>query len=153
MYIRFPAIEISESLGFVVVNELADSCNALGWKKGYFSGLGYFDSEGKWWPVVEAKASKPIGILDKMLNRKIKVRMVLGDPVPEAIGLAKSKLTEMIDNDPGDLYDQFVTQEELKDLVEEAKSPRELIEVADNLGYNQQPSDQTLLAPRLLAAT
>lgn len=142
MYIRFPAIEISESLGFAVVNELTDSCNALGWSKGYFSGLGYFDSEGRWWPVLEAKVSKPIGMLDKMLNRKIKVGLVLGDSVSEATGLAKKKLTDMINNDPGDLYDQFVTHEELKRLVEQAKSPRELIEIADNLGNKQRHSER-----------
>ncbi len=133
MDVKFPAIEISESLGFFVVNKLADSCNALGWRNGYFRGLAYLDSDGYWWPVVEAKLPKPISALDRVLNRNLKVSLKLGDPVPDGVALAKTRMIKMLDLDPDDIYDQFLTHEELKKHIMDAKGPSELIEITNNL--------------------
>ena len=45
--IEFPAIAISKYNSFSVVSEVEASGNVLGWKKGYFEDLSYFDSSGR----------------------------------------------------------------------------------------------------------
>jgi hypothetical protein len=48
--------------------------------------------------------------------------------------LAKQLICELIDSDADDLYSQFVSHSELKELIKKAKSPKELISIAETLG-------------------
>lgn len=132
MNITFPVIAISDS--FLVVDELFNSCTTLGWRNGYFNSLNYFDSEGKLWPVVEAQPAREIGMLDKIFNKKIQINFKLGEPIIDGLAHAKKLLIELVENDPDDLYDQFISHEELISLINNAKNPNELIAVAGNLG-------------------
>ncbi|MEJ2246216.1 MAG: hypothetical protein P8Y80_09115 [Acidobacteriota bacterium] len=132
--IDYPVIAISKFNSFSVVKEVEKSCNALGWGKGYFEDLSYFDNSGLLWPVIKANLSKKINIIDKVLNRPLSVSLEFGDPRENALEFVKELMCELIDNDVHNLYDQFVDHSELKELIKRAKTPGELIQLAGNLG-------------------
>ncbi len=132
--IRFPAVAISRNNAFSVVTELEGSCNALGWRKGYFDDLSYFDSSGTLWPVIRANISRRITFIDRVLNRRFEVSLQLGEPQENSSELAKQLICELIDSDGDGLYSQFVSHAELKELIKKTKSPKELIRVAETLG-------------------
>jgi hypothetical protein len=134
--IQFPSIAISKNNLFSVVSEVETFCTALGWRKGYFEDLSYFDSSGTLWEVTRANLSKKMTFIDRLLNRRFAVSLKFGEPQENAMELAKQLICESIDNDPDDLYDQFVSHSELKELIKKAKSPKELISIAETLGAN-----------------
>jgi hypothetical protein len=131
---RFPVIAISKNNSFSVITEVETSCTALGWEKGYFEDLSYFDLSGQLWPVVSANISRKMTFIDRLLNRRFPVSLQFGEPQENASELAKKLICELIDNDADDLYSQFVSHSELKELIKEAKSPKELISIAETLG-------------------
>jgi hypothetical protein len=131
---RFPVIAISKNNSFSVITEVETSCTALGWKKGYFEDLSYFDSSGQLWPVVSANISRKMTFIDRLFNRRFALSLEFGEPKENASERAKQLICELIDNDADDLYNQFVSHSELKELIKEAKSPKELISIAETLG-------------------
>jgi hypothetical protein len=56
------------------------------------------------------------------------------DPRAGAQSEAVALLETLVDEDETDLYDQFVSKEELKALFRSARDAAELIDVARNLG-------------------
>jgi hypothetical protein len=132
--IRFPAVAISRHNSFSVVTEIETSCNALGWRKGYFEDLSYVDASGTLWPVIRANPSRRITFFDRLLNRRLDVSLEFGEPQIDAVELAKELIYELIDRDADDLYSQFVSHSDLKELIKKAKSAEELITVAERLG-------------------
>ena len=59
------------------------------------------------------------------------------EPRPYDLAELKRELTALIDRDPDDLYDQFVTHDELKGLVSRAATRAELFRVAETLGSEE----------------
>jgi len=131
---RFPVIAISKNNSFSVITEIETSCSALGWEKGYFEDLSYFDSSGRLWPVTRASLSRKMTFIDRLLNRSFAVSLEFSEPQEDASELAKQLICELIDNDADDLYSQFVSHSGLKELIKKAKSPKELISIAETLG-------------------
>jgi len=72
--------------------------------------------------------------IDRLLNRSFTVSLEFSEPQEDASEVAKQLLCELIDNDADDLYSQFVSHSELKELIKKAKSPKKLISIAETLG-------------------
>jgi hypothetical protein len=131
---RFPVIAISKNNSFSVITEVETSCSALGWKKGYFEDLSYFDSSGRLWTVTRTSLSGNMTFIDRLFNRRFALSIEFGEPQENASELAKQLICELIDGDADDLYSQFVSHSELKELIKKSKSPKELISIAETLG-------------------
>ena len=131
---RFPVIAISKNNSFSVITEVETSCTALGWKKGYFEDLSYFDSSGRLWRVTRASLSRKMTFIDRLLNRRFALSLEFGKSKENASERAKQLIYELIDSDADDLYSQYVSHSELKELIKKAKSPKELISIAETLG-------------------
>lgn len=69
-----------------------------------------------------------------LLNCRIDLSIVLGTPIEDALAQTKALICALIDEDPDDLYDQFVSHDDLKSLVGSAVNPDELLEVVRSLG-------------------
>jgi hypothetical protein len=132
--IQFPVVAVSKNNSFSVITEVETSCSALGWRKGYFEDLSYFDSSGRLWPVARASLTRKITFIDKLFNRCLAVSLEFGEPKENASELAKQLICGLIDNDADDLYSQFVSHSELKELIKKTKSSKELISIAETLG-------------------
>jgi hypothetical protein len=132
--IQFPVVAVSKNNSFSVITEVETSCSALGWRKGYFEDLSYLDSSGRLWPVVRASLSRKMTFIDRLFNRRFAVSLEFGEPKENAAERGKQLICELIDNDADDLYSQFVSHSELKELIKKAKSPKELISIAETLG-------------------
>lgn len=132
--IQFPVVAISRNNSFSVIREVETSCSALGWRKGYFEDLTYFDSSGRLWPVARASLSRKMTLIDRLFNRGFAVSLEFGESQENASELAKQLICELIDNDADDLYSQSVSHSELKELIKKSQSPKELINIAETLG-------------------
>jgi hypothetical protein len=103
-------------------------------RNGFFEGLRFFDSAGVEWKVAAAVPRRKPGIVDKLLNRRVEMDLRMEPPREPALGEVAELLCSCVDRDPDDLYDQFVTHDELKSLFRAASSAPQLIEHARNLG-------------------
>jgi rubrerythrin len=131
--IQFPAIEISNT--FNVVHYAADSATTAGWKNGFFKSLVYFDSAGKLW-ITTAIAERVITLLDRLLNSRIKATLTFRQFPGDAMTEARQRLCALLDNDPDDLYDQFIEHGDFKKLINNAATPAELIKLVESMGAN-----------------
>jgi hypothetical protein len=129
---RFPVIAISPGDSFLVIDEPIAHCSAHGWRRGYFDGLVFFDSAGLLWPT-STSLPRPLRFFDRF-RRSIPVAVECHDPRAGAQSEAVALLETLVDEDETDLYDQFVSKEELKALFRSARDAAELIDVARNLG-------------------
>jgi hypothetical protein len=91
-----------------------------------------FDSNGARWRVIktERTGSRPKGPFGRLIG----VHLTLGEPDHPSIGDVAEDLCKLVDSDPDDLYDQFISHEQLKDLFRASRSAEELIAAADTLG-------------------
>ncbi|MCA9644929.1 MAG: hypothetical protein KC492_29775, partial [Myxococcales bacterium] len=98
-----------------------------------------FDSNGKRWRVVgvERTAASPRGPCGKLVG----VSLTFGDPDQPSIDHVAEELCALVDADPDDIYAQFITHDELKTMLRAARSPGELISVAESLGAAAQQAD------------
>lgn len=69
-----------------------------------------------------------------LINRSMVVVLEFEDPLPDRLNEVVESIVQLIDSDPDDLYDQFVSHNELKQLFRLAKAPTAIIELAKNLG-------------------
>ncbi len=69
-----------------------------------------------------------------MFNRTLTVDLQIGVQGSPAVADVAQDLCNCIDRDPDDLYDQFVSHIELKEMFRAAASAPELIELARTLG-------------------
>lgn len=134
--IRFPAIELSNT--FAIADRVADSATAAAWRNGFFNRLAYFDSEGRLWDV-HAVPQRPMTMLDRLLNSRIAATVTFTQAGGDGMAQAKRRICEMIDDDPGDLYDQFITRDELKRQIMAAATPQELMSIVQSMGYMDEP--------------
>jgi hypothetical protein len=135
MKIAFPAIAVSRRDSFLVVDSIDNltTCSTSGWRNGYYNELGLFDSEGSYWPI-QASINNPPNILDRLLNRRIAVDLAAGEPELDSADRIVRFICDLIDNDPDDLYCQFISHAELKEKFRTSADPRLLVELAGTLG-------------------
>jgi hypothetical protein len=132
--IRFPALAVSEADSFGVVSEVPSSGSAKAVRPGgYFHRLAFFDCAGLLWPVIAVHVAGN-GFLSRLLNRTVPVQLFVGDPEPDRLAPVVGSVCTLIDNDPDDLYCEFVDHAELKAQIRAARTPQELIRVAQHLG-------------------
>ena len=132
--IAFPALAVSPENSFIVIDEAPTLCNYLGWRKGYYNGLLLYDSIGRLWRVARSTPTKPPGLLTRLLNRRMEVQLDYDEPVSDGLSEVSELVAQLIDDDPDDLYDRFVTHDELKSMFRAAKTPADFIGLAKNLG-------------------
>jgi len=131
----FPAVAISKNNSFISVSGLDElsHCTSTGWNSGYFKDLTLLDSEGSYWEV-KAEIDHQPKLWERILNRRIKVGINF-----QYICDGKEKAVEdiclLLDKDTTDLYDQFVSKEELKTEFTKAQSAKEIVHLATTLGY------------------
>lgn len=129
--VDFPALAVSIDDSFSVIEELPRSATSTALRS-YFSESYIFDTTGRRWPVQHVEASP--SLLDRLLNRRVAIRVGLGKPSAVALADVVDDLCALVDADPDDLYCQFVSAAELKKLFRDASTPAELIAVARSLG-------------------
>lgn len=133
-HMKFPALWIAREGSFGVIDEPLDNASYVGYRNGFFTGLRFFDVSGALWEVLDAVPERPFGLLDRMLNRRVGMHVRVGDPTRPPVAEIVDQLCACIDGDPGDLYDQFVSREELKARFRTSASPAEVIRHARDLG-------------------
>ena len=139
--IALPAVAVSRGNSFLVLRAL-DSlhrCSRLALVNGYYADLVLYDAAGRAWPVIDATPARRLTPLGRWLartvyNPRVAVRVRYAEPRRYDLAELKRELTALIDADPDDLYDQFVSHDELKGLVSRAATRAELIMVAETLG-------------------
>ena len=134
--VTYPAIAVSKGDSFLVISALCEltTCTPYALRQGYFQSLSVYDCAGLLWPVVSAAPSRPLSVWDRLFNWRITVSVQFGEPRDDAKDIVLELLCGLIDNDPDDLYDQFVSHEELKEKFRAAQTPAELVEIARTLG-------------------
>src|SRR5688500_16892211 len=123
----FPAIWIAREGSFGVIDRPMDGGSYLAYRRGFFEGLRFFDVSGSEWAVVAALPTRQPGPLARLLNRRIELDIRLGPPTQPPLSEVADSLCSCVDRDPGDLYDQFVTHDELKVLFRAATSAADLV--------------------------
>jgi len=131
---KFPAIAVCPRDSFSVVQAMAglEAASPRGLESGYFERLYIVDSNGDRWRVarVETTSARPKGPFGKLIG----VQLFLSPPDRPLLAEVADDLCQLVDADRDDLYDQFVTHEELKLLFRSAPTIERLIAVAANLG-------------------
>jgi hypothetical protein len=127
--IRFPAIAFSPGDSFLVVHELPSIGTPLSFKRGYFSALQLYDSAGALWRVIRAEPEIPLSSLDRLLNRRISIRLQLGPPERPDVRTVANQLCALVDADPDDLYPPGI-----KARLLSAPSPADLIRAITDAG-------------------
>jgi hypothetical protein len=137
---RFPAIAICPSDSFHVAESLESltvvSSHALG--SGYFTRLYLFDSDGSCWRIarVERTAAHVAGPFGKLVS----VNLSFSAPEPATLADIAEDLCRVVDADPDDVYNQFVSHDELQRMFRSAVTPSELLTAASSLGGQDQRS-------------
>jgi len=130
---RFPAIAICPGDSFAVVESLVqlEAASPKALRSGFFDRLYLFDSDGKRWPVAsfEATSARPKGPFGKLTG----VRLSFGPPERPPLSEIAEDLCRLVDADPDDSYDQFVTHDELKRLLRAAATSSELVAAATRI--------------------
>ncbi|MBV9850335.1 MAG: hypothetical protein JO250_11720 [Armatimonadetes bacterium] len=140
--LRFPVLAVSSD-SFIVFKQLSElsTCTRFALENGYYRGLILLDSAGIFWVVKDAAPVHAPSFLDRLLGRRISIQLDIGPPQQASLSSIIKKVCEVIDNDPDDVYDQFVTHEELKEKLRGCRSAEELIRVSDTLGWEDMEQD------------
>jgi hypothetical protein len=144
---KFPVLWIAKEGSFGVIHAPMKDGSFVAYRNGFFDGLRFFDSSGTEWEVRAAVPKRKPGALDRLLNRRIGMELQIGPPRQPALAEVAELLCSCVDRDPDDIYDQFVTHDELKAHFRAAASAPELIERAGNLGEEAEhrlPRDDQL---------
>ena len=131
---RVPALWIATEGSFEVMDEPLTWCSYAAYRNGYFQGLQVLDAAGDLWRVKDAILERQPTVLDRLLNRRLKVEVRLAGPERHPPSKLAELLCACVDRDPGDVYNQVVEHEELKRLFRSATSVAELLHHARNLG-------------------
>lgn len=140
---KFPAVWVAREGSFGVVDAPLTTGSFVAYRNGFFTGLRFFDSSGTEWQVEAAQPKHKPGALDRLLNRTVEMDLRMSPPRQPALAEIAEVLCSCVDRDPDDLYDQFVTHDELKALFRGATSPPELIEKARSLGEGSEGDHQS----------
>jgi len=131
---KHPVLWIAREGSFGVIDTLMKDGSIAAYRNGFFEGLRFFDSSGSVWEVGAAVPKRKPGALDRLLNRRVEMDLRIEPSRQPALAEVAELLCSCVDRDPGDLYDQFVTRDELKILFRSAASAPELIKRARTLG-------------------
>jgi hypothetical protein len=131
-----PAICVCPGDSFVVETDdpTAIRNTPRGLTKEYYRRLIIFDTAGRAWKVDRVQPERNATIADRLLGRKLQARLICRTAPEIKMPQIVETLCSLVDDDPDDLYDQFVTHDELKEMLRGAKSPTELVSVARHLG-------------------
>jgi hypothetical protein len=132
--LKFPAVWIANEGSFGVIDKPIVDGSFLAFRNGFFDGLCLFDSSGTEWVAERAVPRSAPGILDRILNRRLQVDLRFGLSRQASVAETAERLCSCVDRDADDLYDQFITHQELKAMFRAATTPAELIEWARTLG-------------------
>jgi hypothetical protein len=129
---RFPAIAICPGDSFWVVQSMPEGGSPAAIRSGYFNRLYLYDSDGKRWRVasVEATSARPKGPFGRLIG----VQLSLAPPEQPPLSEIAADLCNLVDADPDDLYEQFITRDELKRRFGSAVTCSDLITAAATLG-------------------
>ena len=139
---KFPAVWIANEGSFGVTDKPLVEGSLVAFRNGFFDRLCFFDSSGTEWVVERAVPKSAPGILDRILNRRLRVELRFALSREASVAEIAERLCSCIDRDPDDLYDQFVTHQELKAVFRASTTPAELIERARTLGEGVTPSER-----------
>jgi hypothetical protein len=106
----------------------------LGLSSDYYRRLLIFDGSGRTWRVEDVRTDRGVTFLDRLLRKTLNARLVCRAAPDVEMQQVVDELCSIVDSDSDDLYNQFVSHNELKRLFRSARSPGELIEVARRLG-------------------
>ena len=107
---------------------------ARGLKGDYLRRLLIFDRSGQSWKVDDVRPERNVTFWDRIFGRMLNVRLICRAAPDVTMQQVVEQLCSLVDGDPDDLYDQFVSHEELKAMFRAAASPAELVDVAQRLG-------------------
>lgn len=130
----FPVLAIDPKGSFIGLPsaKYLETASPTALRNGYFERLYLYDSAGERWPIAEATPmSAP---RHSVLGRVVDVRLTFGAPEAASTASIAEVLCSLIDLDPDDLYDQWISHEELKRRLRASHSSEELISIATALG-------------------
>jgi hypothetical protein len=108
--------------------------NARGLRSDYFRRLLIFDSSGRTWKVKDVRPERSVTFWDRVFGRMLNARLICYAAPDVEMPQIVHELCSLVDSDPDDLYDQFVSHQELKAMFRAAASPAEVIDIAQRLG-------------------
>ncbi len=133
--ISYPGILFWSGYNFYVIDNSERVTNWLGWKKGdpYIKAKMY-DSSGVLWEKVTSKQQE-FNFLQKLTNWSRIISLSFSSPVDTSVDVIAEELCRIVDAEwDDDVLDNFISRSKLKELFRSAKTPAELIHVAENLG-------------------
>lgn len=130
--IRFPAVAVSPGESFYVTSSIPAQASVKALRSCHFERLYLFDSSGHRWRVKSIHASP--SRLDRLLNRVVPVALSFDDAGPARAADVAEELCTILDRDPDDIYNQWISHDELKQRFRSCSSVVGLIELARTLG-------------------
>jgi len=134
--IDFPVIAFATNDTFYVYDraEELSVAYARALTNQFWSGLQLFDVRGRLWSVTRIEPAESVTWWTRFRNRRVSIMLEFAEPIEAAQSRMVEALCKIVDADPDDLYDQFVSHDELKQMFRAAATPAELIEVARTKG-------------------
>jgi len=101
-------------------------------QSGYLARLYLFDSDGRRWRIAsfETTPAYPRGAFGKLVG----VQLSLSAAEQPTLSDIVEDLCRLVDFDRDDLYNQFVTHDELKSIFRAVVTPSDLLAAASSLG-------------------
>ena len=96
-----------------------------------------FDSNGRHWEEIWAVDDHSFGLFARIFNMVRPVDFSFKEAAPIALAEMTRVLCDIIDNDPDDLYDQWMPHNKVKRHLREQKTPAELVWFAQDLGATE----------------
>jgi hypothetical protein len=131
---QFPGIAVWSGEMFLVTDSLAplEMTSEAALRSGSFARLYLFDSQGLRWPVagVERTGERPQGPFGKAIG----IRLIWAPPQRPLLSEVAEALCVIVAADPDDIYNQFMTHEQLMALFRSAATPHDLIAAAASRG-------------------
>ena len=131
---RFPAVWVANEATFGVTDTPMVSGTTVAYRNGFWNGLRFFDTDGQEWRVVEATPDRAPSVIDRLLNRAIRMSLRFAGPRACPVQEVAEILCGCLDQAVGDLYTQALTRDELKAYFRTAPSLSELMQRVRTLG-------------------
>jgi len=133
-----PCILYTPRKQFEVCHELPGSLSnwrAVKWHRKHPSFV--FDSNGNHWREILSVDEGSFGLFARLFNLARPVRMSFEEAAPISVKEMVKILCEIVDNDPDDLWCQWMTHEQVKHRLRRQKTPSDLIWFAGDLGLTE----------------
>lgn len=134
MQMKLPLLVIQEELAFWVQHQDPSISEATlqAFQEGCFRSAYCYDQDGGLWPIAEAVLRAPPTLLQRILPwRKVQVRLTLGHREAVELKDIVARLAAILKSDSE--FCDFVepSPEELLEQFEKAKTPQEIIQIAE----------------------